>query len=144
MNAVLYPSAKVLHLFFIISWMAGIFYLPRIMVHFVEGGAAGEDVRRLKVMARRLYHFTSMMAVFALASGFWLWWLRFAFNGYGWLYAKLAFVALLIAYHISMRVYMKRMQNGGRLPSATALRWYNELPVFILVPILCLVVFKPF
>lgn len=142
MNAALYPYAKVLHLFFIISWMAGIFYLPRILVHFVEGGAAGEDVRRLKVMGKRLYHFTSMMAVLALASGLWLW-LGFGFGG-GWVHAKLAFVVALIGYHISMRVYMKRMQSGGRLPSATTLRWYNELPVFILLPILWLVVFKPF
>ncbi len=142
MSPTLYYSSKVIHLFFIISWMAGIFYLPRILVHFVEGGAAGEDVRRLQVMARRLYHFTSMMAVLALASGLWLW-LGMGFGG-GWLHAKLAFVVLLIAYHISMRVYMKRMQSGGRLPSATTLRWYNEMPVFILLPILALVVFKPF
>jgi len=142
MNAALYPYAKVLHLFAIISWMAGIFYLPRIFVHYVEGGTAGEDVRRLKVMARRLYHFTSMMAVFALASGLWLW-LGFGFSG-GWVHAKLTAVALLIAYHISMRIYMQRMQRDGQLPGATTLRWYNELPVLILLPILWLVVFKPF
>lgn len=143
MNAMtVYSSAKVIHLFFIISWMAGIFYLPRILVHFVEGGAAGEDVRRLQVMGRRLYHFTSMMAVLALASGLWLW-LGLGITG-GWLHAKLGFVALLIAYHISMRIYTKRMINGGKLPSATTLRWYNELPVFILLPILCMVIFKPF
>ena len=142
MNAIAYPSVKVLHLFFVISWMAGIFYLPRIFVHFVEGSAAGEDVRRLKVMARRLYHFTSMVAVFALASGSWLW-LGMGIGG-RWLQVKLAFVALLIAYHISMRIYMKRMENGGQLPSATALRWYNELPAFVLAVILCMVVFKPF
>lgn len=142
MNPALYPYAKVLHLFFIISWMAGIFYLPRILVHFVEGAAAGEDVRRLQVMAKRLYHFTSMMAVFALASGLWLW-LGFGFGG-AWLHAKLALVVLLIAYHISMRIYMKRMHSGGKLPTATTLRWYNELPVLILLPILVLVVFKPF
>jgi putative membrane protein len=142
MSPVVYLSSKVLHLFFIISWMAGIFYLPRILVQFGEGAAAGEDVRRLQVMAKRLYHFTSMMAVLALASGLWLW-RGFGIGG-GWLHVKLAFVVLLIAYHISMRVFMKRMHSGGRLPSATTLRWYNELPVFILVPILCMVVFKPF
>jgi protoporphyrinogen IX oxidase len=142
MNATLYFSAKVLHLFFVISWMAGIFYLPRIFVHYVEGSAAGEDVRRLQVMAKRLYHFTSMVAVFALASGLWLW-LGFGISG-GWLHVKLAFVLLLIAYHISMRIYMKRMQRGGQLPGARTLRWYNELPVIILAGILCMVVFKPF
>jgi putative membrane protein len=133
---------KAIHILFIISWMAGIFYLPRIFVHYVEGKAAGEDTRRLKVMARRLYHFTSVMAVFALASGIWLW-LGFGFAG-GWIHAKLAMVLLLIGYHISTRIYMKRMQRDAPLPGATALRWYNELPLLILVVILWLVVVKPF
>jgi putative membrane protein len=133
---------KTAHLLFIISWMAGVFYLPRIFVHYVEGQGAGEDVRRLKVMARRLYHFTSIMAVFALASGIWLM-VAYGFRG-GWLYAKLLMVALLIGYHISMRIYMKRMQRDAALPSATTLRWYNELPLVILAAILYLVVLKPF
>jgi putative membrane protein len=133
---------KVFHLLAIISWMAGVFYLPRIFVHYVEGQRASEDVRRLKVMARKLYHFTSIMAVFALGSGLTLW-LYFGFSG-GWLQAKLGMVVLLIAYHISMRVFMKRMQADGQLPSSTALRWYNELPLLILVPILYFVVLKPF
>ena len=133
---------KAVHLLAIISWMAGIFYLPRIFVHYVEGMKAQEDVRRLKVMARKRYHFTSMMAVFALATGLGLW-LGFGIGG-GWLHAKLAMVALLIGYHISMRVYMKRMQVDGVLPGSTALRWYNELPLVILVLILYFVVLKPF
>jgi putative membrane protein len=133
---------KAIHLLFSLSWLAGIFYLPRIFGHYVEGKAAGEDIRRLKIMARRLYHFTSVMAVFALASGLWLW-LGFGFAG-GWIHAKLAMVMLLIAYHISARVYMKRMQRDAPLPGATALRWYNELPLLILVAILWLVVVKPF
>jgi putative membrane protein len=142
MDSALYPYAKVLHLLAIISWMAGLFYLPRIFVHYVEGGAAGEDVRRLKVMAKRLYHFTSMMGVFALASGLWLW-LGFGFRG-GWVHLKLMFVALLVAYHISTRIAMKRMQRDAPLPGAMALRLYNELPLLALIPILWLVVFKPF
>ncbi|MEO8307541.1 MAG: CopD family protein [Pseudomonadota bacterium] len=133
---------KALHLLAIISWMAGIFYLPRIFVHYVEGKTAGEDVRRLKVMAMRLYHFTSMMAVFALASGLYLW-LGFGFSG-GWIHAKLAVVVLLIAYHISMRVFMKRMQRDAPLPRAVTLRWYNEMPLLLLLVILWLVVLKPF
>ena len=133
---------KAVHLLFIIAWMAGIFYLPRIFVHYVEGQGAGEDVRRLQVMARRLYHFTSIMAVIALATGTWLM-LAYGFRG-GWLHVKLLMVLLLIAYHISMRIYMKRMQRGAALPSSTALRWYNELPLIILAAILYLVVLKPF
>jgi protoporphyrinogen IX oxidase len=133
---------KALHILAIISWMAGIFYLPRIFVHYVEGQAAGEDVRRLKVMARKLYHFTSMMGVFALASGIGLW-LGFGFRG-GWIHAKLTLVLLMVGYHISMRVFMKRMQRDAALPSSTTLRWYNELPLVLLVGILYLVVVKPF
>lgn len=133
---------KAVHLLFDFAWMAGIFYLPRIFVHYVEGQGAGEDVRRLKVMARRLYHFTSIMAVIALATGIWLMF-GYGFRG-GWLHAKLLAVVLLIAYHISMRIYMKRMQQGAALPSATALRWYNELPLFLLAAILYLVILKPF
>lgn len=133
---------KAFHLLAIISWMAGIFYLPRIFVHYVEGLKVGEDVRRLKVMARKLYGFTTIMAVFALGSGTALW-LGFGFGG-GWLYAKLAMVALLVAFHLSMRVYTRRLQHEGPMPSSTALRWYNELPLLVLLPILYFVVLKPF
>lgn len=135
--------AKAIHILFIISWMAGIFYLPRIFVHYVEGKAAGEDVRRLKIMARKLYHFTSAMGVLALASGIWMTWLIHAGMA-GWLHAKVTLVVLLVAYHISMRVLMKRMLRDAPLPAATTLRWYNELPLLLLVGILWLVVLKPF
>lgn len=133
---------KAAHILFVISWMAGIFYLPRIFVHFVEGQAAGEDVRRLKVMAKKLYHFASVMGVLAIASGLWLW-LRHGFAG-GWIHAKLTLVLLMVGFHLSMRVYSKRMINGGSLPGSTTLRWYNELPLVLLIGILWLVVVKPF
>jgi len=138
----LYLYSKAAHILFVISWMAGIFYLPRIFVHYVEGSAAGEDVRRLQVMAKKLYHFASAMGVLAIASGLWLW-LKVGING-GWLHAKITLVALMVAYHISMRVYTKRLLSGGRLPGSTTLRWYNELPLLLLVGILWLVVLKPF
>ena len=142
MNTALYPYAKVIHLLFIISWMAGLFYLPRIFVHYVEGLGAGEDVRRLKVMARKLYHFTSAMGVLALASGLVLW-LGVGFGG-GWVHVKLALVLGLVGYHVSTRVFMKRMQADLPLPRSVTLRWYNEAPLLLLLPILWLVVFKPF
>ena len=133
---------KALHLLFIISWMAGIFYLPRIFVHYVEGRKAGEDVRRLRVMGRKLYHFTSVMAVLAIVTGTTLWLVFWSSTGW-WIDAKLGMVALLVAYHITMRVYMKRMQTDGAMPSSTMLRLYNELPLLILLPILYFVVLKP-
>ncbi len=142
MSAQFYPYVKVVHLLFVIAWMAGLFYLPRLFVHYAEGVAAGEDVRRLKVMAKRLYHFASAMGVLAMASGITLW-LGFGFTG-GWIHAKITFVALMLGYHISTRVFMKRMQRDQPLPRAITLRWYNEMPLLFLIPILVLVVFKPF
>ncbi|MEN9704989.1 MAG: hypothetical protein RLZZ393_868 [Pseudomonadota bacterium] len=134
---------KAFHLLAIISWMAGIFYLPRIFVHYVEGLKGAEDVRRLKVMGRKLYHFTSIMAVFSLATGIALW-LTYWQGAGGWIHLKLAFVLALVAYHLTMRFYMKRMQVDGPMPTSTALRWYNELPLLILLGILYCVVLKPF
>jgi putative membrane protein len=126
----------------VMSWVAGLFYLPRIFVHYAEGQRAGEDVRRLTIMARKLYHFMSVMAVLALATGAWLW-LYWGITG-RWLHAKLVMVALLVAYHIVARGLMKRMQVGRTLPGPTALRWFNELPLFALIPLLYFVIAKPF
>jgi putative membrane protein len=137
-----YFVVKTAHVLMVMAWVAGIFYLPRIFVHFAEGLRAGEDVRRLKVMARKLYHFMSMMAVLALGTGLWLW-LGFGVTG-GWLHAKLAMVVLLIAFHIYMRVLMKRMQRDAPLPGPTALRLLNEAPLLALIPILYFVLAKPF
>src|SRR6185437_13614500 len=78
---------KALHVLAVIAWLAGIFYLPRIFVHYAEGHSRGEDVRRLVVMARRLFGFMTLMAVFALAFGLVLW-LGFHDSG-RWLMVKL-------------------------------------------------------
>ena len=81
---------KSLHVIAVIAWLAGLFYLPRIFVHYAEGLARGEDVRRLVIMARRLFGFMSVMAVFALLFGLWLW---LGFHDTGrWLMIKLVFV----------------------------------------------------
>jgi putative membrane protein len=137
-----YLIIKTAHVLMVMAWVAGIFYLPRIFVHYAEGRRAGEDVRRLKVMARKLYHFMSAMAVLAMGTGAWMW-LGYGVTG-GWLHAKLAMVALLVGFHISMRVLMKRMQQDGALPGPTPLRWLNEAPLIALIPILYFVIAKPF
>ncbi len=133
---------KTFHILAMTSWMAGIFYLPRIFVHFVEGRAAGQDVTRLQIMARKLYGFMSVMAVFTLGLGLWLW-LGYGVSG-AWLHAKLVFVALLIGYHAWCWVYLKRMAGGVLSQSGLYFRLFNELPLLIFVPILILVVVKPF
>lgn len=135
---------KMLHILAMTSWMAGIFYLPRIFVHYVEGREAGQDVARLEIMARKLYGFMTLMAVFTLGLGLWLW-LGYWFDSPGkWIHAKLLFVAFLIGYHLWCRAYLKQMQRGELNRSGRYFRLYNELPLLIFIPILIFVVVKPF
>ena len=133
---------KSFHTLFVMSWMAGLFYLPRIFVHYAEGRAAGEDVRRLLIMARRLYGFMTIMALLAVASGTWLV-LAYDYSG-RWLDWKLVFVAGLAAYHLVCRAFTQRMQQGAPLPGPVALRFLNEAVLLLVVPILILVIVKPF
>jgi protoporphyrinogen IX oxidase len=133
---------KALHLFAVIAWLAGLFYLPRIFVHYAEGRAQGEDVRRLVVMARRLFAFMTIMAAFALLFGLWLW-LGFH-DGGRWLTLKLVFVAGLLGYHVACRVLLTRLQQAAALPSSFRLRLFNEAALLLVVPIIVLAVVKPF
>ena len=138
----MYLWVKVFHLLFMMSWMAGIFYLPRIFVHFVEGQQAGQQVDRLAIMARKLWNFMSIMMVLTLVTGVWLW-LGFGFSG-GWLHAKLLMVALLIAYHFWARLRVQEMQVGHLDHSGVYYRWANEIPLVITLALLIFVVVKPF
>jgi putative membrane protein len=133
---------KALHLIAVTAWLAGLFYLPRIFVHYAEGRAAGEDVRRLVVMARKLFAFMSVMALFALLFGLWLW-LGFHDSG-RWLMLKLVFVLGLVAYHLACRLLLRRLQHAAPLPSPFALRLFNEAALLLVVPIILLAVVKPF
>ncbi len=133
---------KALHLLAVIAWLAGLFYLPRIFVHYVEGRTQGEDVRRLVTMARRLYGFMSLLGLWALVFGLWLW-LGFHDDG-RWLYPKLLLVAGLIGYHAACRALLGRMQRDAALPSARQLRLFNEAALLLVVPIVILAVVKPF
>ncbi|HTT05972.1 MAG TPA: CopD family protein [Steroidobacteraceae bacterium] len=133
---------KALHVLAVIAWLAGIFYLPRIFVHYAEGQSRGEDVRRLVIMARRLFGFMTLMAVFALAFGLTLW-LGFHDSG-RWLMVKLLFVLGLIGYHLACRSLVARLKRGEPMPSAGRLRLFNEGALLLVVPIILLAVVKPF
>ena len=132
---------KCFHVLGVMAWMAGIFYLPRIFVHYAEGRAAGEDVRRLQIMARRLYGFMTLMALIALSLGMWLW------QGYGysglWLRVKLIFVVGLMVYHWVCRRFVQRVQADASLPSGLMLRLFNEAGLLLVVPILIMAIVKP-
>jgi len=132
---------KALHIVFIASWFAGLFYLPRLFVNLAqETNAAATE--RLLGMARRLYRFTSILMIPALLFGIWLW-LGYGFRG-GWLHAKLALVILAIGYHHACGSLLKKFERGVNTKSHTWFRWFNEVPVVLLLLIVILVVVKPF
>lgn len=131
---------KALHIVFVTSWFAGLFYLPRIFVNL----AMENDVTattRLLTMARKLYRFTTIIAIPALLFGGWL--MNYGFNG-GWLNAKLALVLLVVGYHHACGVLLKKFERGANRRSHTWYRWFNEMPVILLLAIVILVVVKPF
>lgn len=134
---------KTFHILFMMSWMAGIFYLPRIFVHFVEGQAAGEQVTRLAIMGQKLYRFMSIMMVLAVGTGLWLWFGYFLHSG-GWIHAKVTLVVLMLVYHFWAGKRVKEMQEGHLDHSGVYYRWANEIPLLLTIGILILVVIKPF
>lgn len=137
-----YLWTKTAHLVFVMAWMASAFYLPRILINLAEAGEEPAVRARLLLMGRRLYRFGHVMFGFATALGLALW-LYFGIAG-GWLHAKLVLVALLLAHFIVAGRWLNGVQAGRALPSSTALRWFNEIPVFALVGIVYLVLAKPF
>ena len=133
---------KTIHILFVIAWTAGLFYLPRILVHFVEAEAAGEDNRRLVIMAEKLFQFTAIMALIALATGLWLW-LYYGIAGQ-WLNAKLVFVGLLICYQLQIYSYITDMKLSQLDGTSLFFRLFNESALLLVVPIIIFVVVKPF
>jgi putative membrane protein len=137
----MYLWIKALHIVFVASWFAGLFYLPRIYVNLAQERNAAV-IERLIGMARRLYRFTTMLAVPALLLGLWLW-LGFGIRG-GWLHAKLALVILVIGYHHACGSLLKKFELGVNTRSHKWFRVFNEVPVLLLLAIVILVVVKPF
>lgn len=132
---------KAFHIIFVVSWFAGLFYLPRIFVNHAMATEPAE-IARLKLMERKLYRFVTPIGVLALAFGTWLW-LGYGFTG-GWLHAKLTLVVFLIAYHLYCGRLVKTFANDENHRSHVFYRWFNEMPVLLLTAITILVVLKPF
>ena len=136
---------KSLHIVFVVSWFSGLFYLPRLFVNL----ASVQDVattERLLLMARKLYRFTTLLMVPALIFGLWLW-LGYGIGkgpGNGWLHAKLALVVLAIGYHHACGSLLKKFERGSNKRSHVFYRWFNEVPVVLLLAIVILVIVKPF
>lgn len=136
-----YLWTKTLHLVFVIAWMGSVFYLPRILVNLAEAADDPSVRTRLVLMGRKLYRFGHVMFGIAVLLGLALW-LHFGIAG-GWLHAKLLLVALVLAHNVIAGRWLKGFDKGRALPSSKALRWFNELPVLLLVAIVYLVLAKP-
>ena len=136
---------KSLHLIFMVTWFAGLFYLPRLFVyHSMSSDAAGID--RFKTMERKLYFgIMTPGAVLTLAFGAWL----AVFNGWGmymeqtWFLAKLVLVLLLAGYHIYCGKLLRDFNHDRNTRSHVWYRWFNEVPVIFLIAIILLAVYKP-
>lgn len=135
---------KALHIVFVTSWFAGLFYLPRIFVNLalVEGPGAERD--RLLLMAGKLYRFMGPLMGLALLFGVWLWLGYGIGQGQRWMLAKLALVIVLVGYHHACGALLARLRDGTSTRSHVWFRWFNEAPILLLLAIVVLVVVKPF
>lgn len=131
---------KALHIIFVASWFAGLFYLPRLFVnHAMVNDAA--TIAQFKLMERKLYKFMTPLGVLALVFGTWLW-LGYGYTGV-WLHIKLALVGVLVVYHLYCGHLVQVFARDENRRSHVFYRWFNELPVLILFVVVFLVVLKP-
>jgi protoporphyrinogen IX oxidase len=134
---------KSLHIVFVVTWFAGLFYLPRLFVyHALAQDAIG--IQRFKLMERKLYFgIMTPGAVLTIVFGLWLW-LGYGISG-GWLYAKLALVVILVAHHVWLGKLMLDFRHDRNRHGDLFYRWINEIPALpVLFGAVLLVVFKPF
>lgn len=136
---------KAFHLVFMVTWFAGLFYLPRLFVYHAMATDA-TSIERFKIMERKLYYgIMAPGAVLTIISGFWL--LSYDLPNYlhaNWLHAKLILVALLAGYHLYCgKLYQSFKQNRNK-HGHVFYRWFNEVPVFFLIAIIVLAIIRPF
>jgi len=139
---------KAFHIIFVVTWFAGLFYLPRLFVYH----AMSDDtvsLERFKVMERKLYYaIMTPSAILAVGFGVWLltyWWAALlAGNDVGWLYTKIGLVVILIGYHLYCGQLLKDFKYDRNRHTHVFYRWFNEFPVLILIVATILVEVKPF
>lgn len=138
-----YPWLKALHVAFMVTWFAGIFYLPRLFIYHAEARDQ-PGLERFEVMERRLYGIMTLGAVLTIVLGLAMLWINRGLVAQSWFQAKLILIAGLIVYHLCCRGWIARLARGERPASTRWLRWFNEIPVLFLLGIVGLAVVKPF
>ncbi|MFQ5936931.1 MAG: protoporphyrinogen oxidase HemJ [Acidiferrobacterales bacterium] len=135
---------KAFHIVFVVTWFAGLFYLPRLFVYHAMAGDVA-SVERFKVMERKLFHgimTPSAVLTLALGIGLWLGWPEYLAPGL-WLYIKIALVLILVAYHAYCGKLLLDFKRGQNRHNHVFYRWLNELPLLILIVTVVLAVVKP-
>ncbi len=139
----MYLWVKAFHIIFMVTWFAALFYLPRLFVyHAMTEDRVGRE--RFQLMERKLFGMMTIGMVLTLVFGIWLLTLNPAVLSMGWMHAKLTLVALLIVYHAYSWRLMRDFAAERNLRSHVWYRWFNELPVLVLVPVVILAIVKPF
>lgn len=142
-----YLIIKSLHIIFMVTWFAAVFYLPRLFVYHTQTLKDGNIIDELGydrfcIMERKLFVMMSIGALFTVVFGFWLMGV-FKISG-GWLGLKLAFVGLLIAFHVWCGFTISAFKNKRKVKSEKFYRLINEVPVVALFAIVFLAIIKPF
>lgn len=137
---------KAFHLIFMVTWFAGLFYLPRLFVYHVMSSDV-VSIERFKIMERKLYFgiMTPGMVLTLLFGGGMLW--DYAWEAYGssgWLHLKLTLIVLLVAYHVMCGKWLLDFKHDRNVHSHIYFRWMNEVPVVFLFAIVLLATIKPF
>lgn len=140
----LYSWIKVLHIAAVISWMVGLFYLPRLFVYHSEAVSGEEPAATFEIMETRLLRVIMLPAMaFVWASGIWLAWIGFSLVGV-WLWIKIGLVMGLTVFHLFLAKSAREFKNGSAVRTARRWRMINEIPTLLMLAIIVLVVLKPF
>jgi len=134
------------HVLSFISWMAMLFYMPRLLVYHREHNDKEQFIEVVKIQEYKLYKYIGLPAMWAtiISGGAMIAINPAMLSGSGWLHAKLFFVALLIAYSFSLNYHRKKLDEDGNYKSGKFFRFYNEVPTLLAIAIVIFVVIKPF
>jgi putative membrane protein len=134
---------KALHVAFMVTWFAGLFYLPRLFIYHTDATDPASD-DRFVVMERRLFAIMTIGAVLTAVFGLTLLWINQALLAQGWFHVKLALLLGMFVYHWRCYVWIRTLRAGNKPADTRWLRWFNEVPVIFLLAIVCLAIVKPF
>ena len=136
-----YPVLKALHVAFMVTWFAGLFYLPRLFIYHAEASDS-IGLERFVTMERRLFAIMTIGAVLTALFGILLLVVNAGLFEQNWFRAKLVLLAGLIAFHLRCRTWMRRLKDGYTVLNTRGLRWFNEIPGFFLLAIVILAITK--